>query len=75
MKCGKSIQSQTEGGRKSVSAVVAPPADPRAVATSSTRVDLSAADLPKGGVWRICYCANYDAGDGVASACSRAAAE
>ena len=30
---------------------------------TSTR-DLVPADLPKGGYWKICYCANYDLTDG-----------
>jgi hypothetical protein len=33
--------------------------------TTTTSRQLAAVDLPKGGVWKICYCANYDNSDSV----------
>jgi hypothetical protein len=34
------------------------------VGTDSVNVQLAVVDLPKGGVWKLCYCADYDVGNG-----------
>ena len=34
--------------------------EPASVLFQVTTRDLAAVDLPKGGVWKVCYCANYD---------------